>query len=173
MLSFISNLAEKRISWLLLAAIAFLLEISALFFQYVMELAPCIMCIYQRTAVLGLLAAGLIGAIKPNNLVVRLLAFTTFAIASIWGWLLANEHIAMQNNTDPFAFMCEFEPNFPDFMPLHHWLPWFFEATGDCGEISWSFIGLSMPSWMQIIFAISTLVCVTLIACRLLAHKKV
>lgn len=173
MLKTISNLVEQRAAWLLLAFVAFCLEASALFFQYQLALAPCIMCIYQRTAVLGLLGAGLIGAIKPHSALNRFFAFMTFIVASIWGWLLANEHIAMQNNTDPFAFACEIEPNFPSFMPLHHWMPWFFEATGDCGEISWSFLGLSMPAWMQVIFAIATLVCVVLLLIRLVVAKKV
>ncbi|WP_105258519.1 MULTISPECIES: disulfide bond formation protein DsbB [unclassified Pseudoalteromonas] len=150
-MSWLSSISRTRAPWLLLALIAFLFEATALYFQYAMDLAPCIMCIYQRTAVLGVLLAGLIGAINPANLWLRLSGLATWLVASIWGLLLAREHIMMQTTTDPFAFVCEFEPNFP--VPLHEWIPGFFAATGDCGNIDWQFLGLSMPGWMQVIFA--------------------
>lgn len=152
-MNWLSGISRTRTPWLLLALIAFLFEATALYFQYAMDLAPCIMCIYQRTAVLGVLAAGLLGAINPAQMWSRLLGFATWLVASIWGLLIAREHIMMQTTTDPFAFVCEFEPNFPSFMPLHEWIPSFFAATGDCGNIDWQFLGLSMPGWMQVIFA--------------------
>ena len=55
----------------------------------------------------------------------------------------------MQQNTNPFSmFTCESVPNFPDFMPLHKLIPALFEASGDCGDINWQFMGQSMPQWM-------------------------
>lgn len=174
MLQKIAYLPESRLPWLFLALITFSLEAAALTFQYGFDLAPCIMCIYQRTAVLGLFFAGMIGTVAPKQFFVRLLAFIVWGISAIWGYLLANEHLAMQQNTDPFAFAgCAFEPNFPSFMPLHHWFPWFFEATGDCGQISWQFLGLSMPAWMEVIFVLFSLAFISVLAIRLLVAKKV
>ena len=174
MLLKLGKLPEQRLPWLILAAIALLLEAAALYFQYAMDLGPCEMCIYQRTAMLGLLLAGVTGAINPQNIVFRLLGFTIWAVSAIWGFLIAKEHIARQGNTDPFAFSgCAFEPNFPDFLPLHHWAPWFFEVRGDCGSIDWQFLGLSMPGWMQVIFAIASAACIIVIASRLFIAKKI
>ena len=51
MLYKISDWAEQRWAWALLFASALLLELVALYFQYGMDLKPCIMRIYQRTAV--------------------------------------------------------------------------------------------------------------------------
>ncbi|MBQ4831742.1 disulfide bond formation protein DsbB [Pseudoalteromonas sp. MMG010] len=171
-MNWLANLSTQRAPWLLFSVIILGLELIALFFQYQMGLAPCIMCIYQRSAVLGLFVAGIVGSIKPNNLICRMIAFTIWGVASIWGFMLAREHIAMQTTTDPFAFSCEFEPNFPNFMPLHHWQPWFFEATGDCGNIDWVFMTLSMPQWMQIIFASTLVTLITLVAARIINNKS-
>ncbi len=171
-MSFISNLSETRLAWGLLFLSTLVLEAYALYTQHAMDLRPCIMCIYQRTAVLGLLFAGIIGASKPNNLAVRIVAYTTWGISSVWGLLIAREHIEMQTTTDPFAFSCEFEPNFPEFMPLHHWIPQFFEATGDCGNIDWQFASLSMPAWMEIIFVLFTATLFILVASRLITKKS-
>ena len=42
------------------------LEGSALYFQYGMDLQPCVMCIYERVALFGIAFAGLIGLIAPH-----------------------------------------------------------------------------------------------------------
>ncbi len=44
-----------------MAFIAFMLECAALYFQHVMKLQPCVMCVYERVALLGIMVAGLVG----------------------------------------------------------------------------------------------------------------
>ncbi|MFC0117043.1 disulfide bond formation protein DsbB [Pseudoalteromonas xiamenensis] len=171
-MAWLKTLPYERKAWLILALTAFLLECCALYFQYGMGLEPCIMCIYQRTAVLGLLAAGLLGAVNPDNLGCRIVGFATWGISSIWGFQIAREHIAMQNTDDPFAFTCDRFPNFPEFMPLHEWLPNFFAATGDCGNIDWMFVGLSMPGWMEILFAFYSALFIAVLGFHLFNLKK-
>lgn len=146
--------SQKKSAWMILGGSALLLETIALYFQYSMGLEPCIMCIYQRTAILGVFFAGAIGFIAPTNRMFRGCGFVLWGTSSIWGLLIAKEHIDMQTTTDPFAFTCDVVPNFPSFLPLHDLLPAFFAATGDCGSIDWVFLNMSMPQWMEIIFTI-------------------
>ena len=54
-------------AWLLLALTAFALELVALWFQHVMLLKPCVLCIYERSALFGVMGAGLVGAIAPKT----------------------------------------------------------------------------------------------------------
>ncbi len=51
----------------LMALTAFILELVALWFQHVMLLQPCVMCIYERCALFGIMGAGLVGAIAPKR----------------------------------------------------------------------------------------------------------
>lgn len=171
-MSWLTTLSHKRQSWLLLAVIAAVFEATALYFQYAMDLAPCIMCIYQRTAMLGVMFAGIVGAIGAPNVFARVAAYALWLVSAIWGYLLAKEHLVMQTTTDPFAFVCEFEPNFPSFMPLHEWLPSFFAATGDCGNIDWQFMNLSMPAWMEVIFMAMSAVAIFTLVMSLFAAKE-
>jgi len=170
-MTYIADLAFKRSAWFILMLSAFTLEVTALFFQYQMGLDPCIMCIYQRTAVLGVFIAGLIGLSNPHNIFVRISAYIIWSISAIWGYFIAVEHIDMQTTTDIFAYSCSILPNFPSFMPLHEWIPSFFAAPGDCGEISWQFLDLSMPVWMQIIFGIYSLILITMISTNLFKKR--
>ena len=166
----LSMLAEKRAAWIALFLSAFVLELTALYFQYGMGLEPCIMCIYQRTAVFGIVFSALVVMLK-NNLFTRLLGFAGWGISSIWGLLIAIEHVDIQTASNPFFASCEIVPNFPAFMPLHHWLPNIFAATGDCGNIDWQFLSLSMPQWMIVIFAAYSVV-FTLVLLSRLIHRQ-
>ncbi|KZN54113.1 disulfide bond formation protein DsbB [Pseudoalteromonas luteoviolacea] len=148
----LASFSRTTTAWGLLFLSALTFEIVALYFQYAMGLEPCVMCIYQRTAMLGVLIAAFFGLCSKNNYLVRLIATAGWGVSAIWGWLLARQHLDMQTTTDPFAFTCSFEPNFP--VPLHEWIPSFFAVTGSCSNIDWSFAGLSMPGWMEVIFAI-------------------
>ena len=58
-IDWLADLPERRWAWLALAASGLALEGCALYFQYVLELQPCVLCIYIRLATLGLIAAGL------------------------------------------------------------------------------------------------------------------
>ena len=84
----ISQWAEHKSSWLVLFATSLALEIAALYFQYGMGLKPCIMCIYQRTAMYGIVLSALIVVIKNNGLT-RMIGFAGWAVASVWGFLIA------------------------------------------------------------------------------------
>jgi protein dithiol:quinone oxidoreductase len=152
-LSTLKSLSSQRWAWLLLAFSALVLELCALFFQHVMELEPCVMCVYERITMLGIMLAGLVGAIAPQVLFVRLTAFLIWGVSAVWGLLLALEHTNFQMNPSPFA-TCDFFPNFPDWAPLHEWLPWLFNPTGDCADIVWQFFGYSMPQWLIVSFTI-------------------
>ncbi|WP_445772619.1 disulfide bond formation protein DsbB [Shewanella sp.] len=146
-----------RLSWGLLALSGVALEIAALFFQYVMDLSPCVMCIYVRVAVLGLILAGLIGMLQPKVWIFRFIGLLSWAVSSVWGFSLSYELNDMQVNPSPFA-TCSFYPEFPSFMPLDVWLPSVFSPTGMCSDSPWTFLSVSMAQWMMVCFAIYGLI---------------
>ncbi len=170
-MNFLSNLTEQPRAWLILALSALALELVALYFQYVMGLAPCIMCIYQRVAIWAIFFAGMVGVIGCKFILTRLLAYVLWGTGSIWGLLLAIEHVEMQSATFSLFFSCEFIPNFPSWAPLHQWIPALFEATGDCGKISWEFLGYSMPQWMIVVYAVYAAVFALVLGARLVDKK--
>lgn len=148
----LTQLAHSRKAWFILFATALFLELTALFFQHVMKLNPCVMCVYQRVAVFGLIFAGLLGMLQPKIWLVRFIAVIGWGISAIWGLKLAIELYNMQTYPSPFE-TCGFLPEFPHWLPLHQWFPSIFLPTGLCSEIPWSMLGLTMAQWM--IFAFS------------------
>lgn len=171
MLNTLSSLSTDRRAWGLLFFSALSLEIAALYFQHVTDLRPCIMCIYQRTAVFGLLFSA-VPAMLINNIITRLVSYLVWGISAIWGLLIAIEHVDIQTAANPFFATCEFVPNFPTWAPLHEWLPNIFAATGDCGDINWSFMDMTMPQWMIVIFAIYSTIWAVMLVSRVAANRS-
>jgi disulfide bond formation protein DsbB len=168
---FLSDLTTNKKAWQLVTVSALVLEFSALFFQYVLGLEPCIMCIYQRVAIWAIFIAGLIGSFANQYVLARVGAYALWGMGAIWGLLIALEHVEMQTSTMSFLFSCEFIPNFPDWAPLHEWLPTLFAATGDCGDIDWQLLGYSMPQWMIVVYGVYTAAFSVILLGRL-QHKK-
>jgi len=166
----LKQLSQQRAAWVLLAVSALSFELCALYFQHVMQLQPCVMCIYERLTMLAIVAAGLLGAINPRNIIIRLGAFGLWGLGSIWGVMLATEHVHYQLHPSPFA-TCEFFPNFPSWLPLHEMVPWLFNPTGDCADIVWQFLGYSMPQWLIVTYAVYIAIFVVVAVTALLPKK--
>lgn len=86
MLSYLKTLSTKRIGWilLLLSVIAFK-ESTALYFQHGMALAPCVMCVYERVALMGISFSGFLGMLFSRFNVTRILALL-IGLSSVKGY---------------------------------------------------------------------------------------
>ena len=94
-MNYLNNLTTAPKAWLYLALSAVGLETIALYFQYVLDLAPCIMCVYQRLAIIVIAFAGLLGAISIHYIIGRIVSFSLWATAAIWGLITAIEHLSL------------------------------------------------------------------------------
>ncbi|PHM60343.1 disulfide bond formation protein DsbB [Xenorhabdus ishibashii] len=156
MFQFLKQSSQGRGAWLLMALTALILEAVALYFQHMMQLQPCVMCIYERVALLGILGAALLGAIAPKT-PLRWLTILLWIYSAWQGLQLAWDHTMMQLYPSPFN-TCEFFVQFPSWLPLNDWLPSMFQAFGDCSMKQWEFLTLDMPQWLIGIFAAYLLV---------------
>ncbi|USD64430.1 disulfide bond formation protein DsbB [Vibrio sp. SCSIO 43136] len=148
----LKQFSTSRWSWFALFLAIAALELTALYFQHVMMLAPCVMCIYERVAMAGVGIAALVGLAKPSNPILRWAGFAGWGFSAYRGLMLSLEHVDYQFNPSPFK-TCDIFVSFPDWAPLHKWMPNVFNAYGDCSKVVWEFIGLSMPQWLVVIFA--------------------
>ena len=80
-----------------MALTAFALEMVALWFQHVMGLKPCVLCIYERCALFGVMGAGLLGAIAPKT-PLRYVAIAVWLYSAWKGIELSWQHTMMWGN---------------------------------------------------------------------------
>ncbi|SHO58858.1 disulfide bond formation protein DsbB [Vibrio quintilis] len=166
----LNQFSQRRVSWLVLFLSVIFFELCALFFQHGLKLAPCVMCIYERIAMLGIAGAALIGLIAPGNIFFRGIGLLGWGYTAFRGFTLANQHVEYQLHPSPFA-TCDAFVQLPHWAPLNQWMPWMFKAYGDCSEISWQFLNLSMPQWLVIIFAANILIAVIFILSQLKSSR--
>ncbi|ELV7526560.1 disulfide bond formation protein DsbB [Edwardsiella ictaluri] len=170
MLQFLKRCSQGRGAWLLMAFTALLLESTALYFQHVMLLKPCVMCIYERCALFGILGAGLLGAAAPKT-PLRWAALLLWLYSAYRGLELAWQHTMIQLHPSPFN-TCDFFVSFPAWLPLDKWLPSVFFANGDCAERQWQFLKLEMPQWLVGIFAAYLLIGLLVLMAQLVKEKR-
>lgn len=172
-MQYLANLAERANPWRLLFIISALVFASALYFQFVMDLQPCVKCVYQRVAILGVAAAGLIGSFTYQYGLGRLIAFALWLYSSYQGAVIAYQHWQLQETENPLFAVCESIPNFPDWAPLHQWLPTIFKPQGLCGDVHWSFVDMTMPQWTTVIFSLAFAVGTVLLVIRLAKKHQI
>ena len=147
---------EKRIlNWAAFVACSGMM-LYALYAQYFLDLAPCPLCVFQRIAVIlmGLVffAAALHNPGRGGSICYALLLFVTAA----GGIAVAGRHVWLQNLPPDKVPACGPGLDFMlDTFPLGEVLKIVFSGSGECAEISWSLLGLSMPAWVLV--AISSL----------------
>ena len=142
----------KPFAWLLLFLGGAALLGAALYFQAVLGLEPCVKCVYQRMAVVGIALSAIVGLIGSGFALLRWAGLLGWLYSSFEGLRIAYDHWDLQTSKNAFFAVCESAPDFPEWAPLHEWLPGLFAAPGLCGDIDWQWFGMGMPGWMTFIF---------------------
>lgn len=131
---------------------------TALYFQHVMGLEPCPLCILQRLFVIALGLVMLAGAIHdPRSLGRRVYGGLTALLAGL-GAVVAGRHVWLQGL--PPERVPECGPGLEYLLqafPLREALRAVFEGSGECAEVQWTFLGLTIPGWTLIVFCVLTL----------------
>ncbi|ART79280.1 disulfide bond formation protein DsbB [Oceanisphaera avium] len=162
------NFSRSRTAWAALSLSSAALLGVALYFQYYMQLAPCVMCVYQRAALMGVILAGILGWLSPRSPLLSHLALGAWLASSIQGAVLAYQHHQYQLNPSPFA-QCTTVAEFPTWLALDSWLPSVFAPSGDCSAIGWSWMSVSMVQWLLAIFITQALLALFFILVRVKA----
>ncbi|MEX0959119.1 MAG: disulfide bond formation protein B [Burkholderiales bacterium] len=126
----------------------------AMYLQHAQGLEPCPMCILQRYAFILLGVIALAAAIHNPGNVGRWLYGVLIAVAGGTGAGVAARHVWLESNP-PNIYDCGADLGYMiDAFPLSEALPMIFRGTGDCSEVLWRFLGLSIAEWALIWFAI-------------------
>jgi disulfide bond formation protein DsbB len=149
-LGFSNGLAQQ---WAVITCtIAGALLCIALLMEHVMGLAPCPLCMMQRlwVAMVGVIAyIGLLHnprwGIYPLFGCVAATIGGGFSIRQLWLQSLPADQVPACGPDLQYML---------DAFPLSDVLVAMTSGTGDCAEIAWSFLGLSIPAWVLMGFAV-------------------
>ena len=131
--------------------------VVSIFFEIVVKLTPCVLCLVQRALVVLLLVVALVTLIRvikhKKVFILRIIS----TVISFFGLAVSGRHIWLQQNADAYKSMtCLPDLSYmlkvmtiPEIISrvLSH-------AGAECAKVDWSFLGLSMPFWVGVLFLI-------------------
>ena len=138
----------------ILAACAALIATAIFYFQDQLGLDPCPMCILSRYCFIAIGTVALIGLIHgPRGRAPKVYA-ALVAIFAVVGIGISLRHSYLQH-VPPVTESCGSDLEFlMSTLPLSKALPRIFAGTGSCSQVDWKLLGLSIPEWALVWFAL-------------------
>lgn len=120
----------------------------ALYAQHRMFLDPCPLCIFQRIAFMGMALVFALGLLhNPGRTGSRIYAVLA-TIPALAGAGVAARHLWLQSLPPDQVPACGPGLGYMiDAFPLSKALSMVFTGSGECAQLDWQFLGLSMPAW--------------------------
>lgn len=127
----------------------------AFYAEYVLKLEPCPLCMFQRVAmsVLGVicLLAAIHGAERNGTRIYAVFGF----LAAALGAAIAGRHVWLQSLPKDQLPSCAPPMDYMwDNLPFGDMLRTVMMTSGECANIDWRFLGLSMPVWTLACFVV-------------------
>lgn len=125
----------------------------AYYSELVMGLHPCPLCMTQRAFVVLVGVFAMLACLhNPGKIGVKIYALLAM-IAAVFGGIVAGRHVWIQSLPADQVPACGPSINYIlDTFPLGEAIAVLFRGDGNCAEVTWSFLGLSMPAWVLIAF---------------------
>ncbi len=153
--------------WALWVLLGVTLESTALYYQYVLNELPCVLCIQFRLLMLLLIIIGLLGVFLRHNPWVRRLL--SFALLLTSAGMLERSYQLLGTERGFVIGECNMDLGLPQWFAIQEWIPSIFEIQTTCGYtpiIAW---GISMAESLA---ALSIVLFIVASIMLLLSFKK-
>ena len=138
--------------WLALVSIGCVgLLAYGLYLQHAVGLEPCPMCIVQRYALIGVALLSALAAALPLGLARWVAAGGVALVAGFGAFVAARQTWLQWYPPEVLACGRDFYGMIESF-PLKRAVPMIFKGIGDCSQVDWSFLGLSIANWSFLCF---------------------
>lgn len=123
------------------------------YFQLVKQLEPCPLCISQRIAIFATGIVFLAASIHNPRALGRKIYAILGALVALTGAGISTRHVWLQNL--PPEEVPECGPGLDyvfEHFPLSETIKLMLNGTGECADVLWTFLGLSIPGWTLVAF---------------------
>jgi disulfide bond formation protein DsbB len=138
--------------WLLLVVVGLSFESVALYYQYVLELMPCVMCIQVRIWMAALILVALAALWMRRNTFMILLAHMLTVVIAIG---LLERSYQLLGTERGFTFSdCGMDLGMPAWFALDDWFPALFQVQTSCGYTPELLFGITMAEALIVFSAV-------------------
>ena len=129
----------------------------ALFFlQRHMGFSPCPLCIFQRIGLMIMGGFALVAALlNPKSIAIRLVLWLGSLAGIVWSTGVAARHVWLQHLPPDQVPTCG--PGLDywlDTLPMQQVFNEVLSGSGECANVDWVFLGLSIPEQSLILFSV-------------------
>lgn len=129
------------------------LVVAALYLQHVKGIEPCPLCMLQRWAIMVIAALCLLAAIHAPIALARRVYGSLVAVVALLGGAIAIRHLWLQSLPAEQAPACGPGLEYMlEHLPLDRAMKAILLGSGECAEVLWTFLGLSLPAWTLLAF---------------------
>ena len=131
MLEFLGWFSHRKLYWIMLVILGLSLEATALYYQYLLDEWPCVLCIHIRVWILAFIILSVVALLVESNrrltpglhlintaIMVGFVERSWQTLAVERGWVFGD---------------CDMESGLPPWFALDKWLPEIFEVQTACG----------------------------------------
>lgn len=133
---------------------------AMLYLQNYKGLPPCPLCVFQRVGLIVMGIFALIAAIgNPKHKAIQLFLWLGSMAGILWSTGVAARHVWLQHLPPEQVPSCG--PGLDywlEALPMKTVINQVLSGSGECAEISWRFLGLSIPEQALILFSVLTLI---------------
>lgn len=148
------------------------LLLFSLYLQYGLALEPCPLCVTQRVLFIAVAVMFLACFVHGPGKVGTLFYATFGLVFSGLGLATASRQLWLQNLPDDQVPACGPSLEYMlEAFPLTETLSVMIRGSGNCAEVQWDFLGLTIPGWSAVAFAGFSLLCVFVMARTMLAKS--
>ncbi len=156
--------------WIGLIALSISLEVVALFYQYVWQELPCVLCIHVRIWVMGLFLLSLLALYLRRfywpRLISHVLVFVIMLGLFERSWILLGTERGFVETS------CDFKSGLPDWFALDQWFPLLFEVQASCGYTPNLLFGITMAEALIVMSLLLVLLSGLLIILTIIKRQK-
>jgi len=149
-MAFLHGISRRSLNALGAAACAGMMAF-ALYAQHGLGLEPCPLCVLQRMAVIATGVLFLVAALHDPERTGARIYGVLIALPAAAGVVVAARHVWLQGLPPDQVPECGPGLDYMlDVFPLLEAIDMIFSGSGECAEVSWRMLGLSMPTWVVI-----------------------
>ena len=148
------NLPDNRtINLWMASACAALIAIAVFYFQNHLGLEPCYLCITQRVFVIAVAVICAIAALhNPGQKGQRTYAGLSIGTAALGGYF-SGKQLWLQSLPEDQVPACGIPVDYLfDSFSASEAISMLLRGDGNCAEVQWQLLGLSMPAWVMLAF---------------------
>jgi len=147
----LKNLSVSRWYWLMYIGGSLSLLVAALYFQFVREELPCLMCIQVRLLITLLILVSLAGLWLRRNRVMNLI--TQLSTVLVFAGLVERSYMLLGTERGFVFADCGFSLGLPAWFAVEDWLPWLYRVETSCGYTPEVIFGITMAEALMVLSA--------------------